>query len=534
MKSSRRLTVFLLRDMVLASDAISQERKTKSIELDPQNGLEGVFYFESRPSTAPEWVSFVQPLLKSDLSHLTSSSASGLLILKVDDHFFAFTFGYGRGFLNPSKIENRFGLKVVLNRLDPKQIRSLDTKTFEDMVVTKSTQVSKSSELYNFGVDISRDILRSVTGQSVDKSFAKRLSGSDALVVGIEISPTNLTSYCRKLFEAFEEETYKTNFGWIDNLTLVSDKSLIERLNDLIVDQLKLNDTSNSHMAVPESIAWEDIDAFKIAGTKKHEYDDLDLDQYLAVLDSERKAITFETLKSRKVSVRFGRSSDWDSRWSLYHCLISEQKVDDQLYVLIEGRWFYINESLVTEVNEFVSKLPSVTANLIASTSSEKEPDYNLRLAESSPSEFLHLDSRIIRPGGASSGIELCDVFTIDGEFLHIKRRSRSSTLSHLFAQGIISITTFLAEGTFREKIRAEVSASITDATVRARWLELIPEANRLVDRSQYSVSYVVIVNSSKSGNDWLPFFSKLNLMQCGRHLQSLGLKVALSRISVT
>jgi uncharacterized protein (TIGR04141 family) len=50
---------------------------------------------------------------------------------------FAITFGYGRGFLDLSRIEHRFGLRVALNRIDPSQIRSLDTKTFEDMVVTK-------------------------------------------------------------------------------------------------------------------------------------------------------------------------------------------------------------------------------------------------------------------------------------------------------------------------------------------------------------------------------------------------------------
>lgn len=46
-------------------------------------------------------------------------------------------------------------------------------------------------------------------------------------------------------------------------------------------------------------------------------------------------------------------------------------------------------------------------------------------------------------------------------------------------------------------------------------------------------MTFVVIANSTKAGNDWLPFFSKLNLMQHGRQLQNLGFGVRLSRVQL-
>jgi len=357
------------------------------------------------------------------------------------------------------------------------------------------------------------------------------LSGADALVVTAPIVAADLSKFCEGLLRAFEEDSYKENFAWIDNLTLVNGTLLIEKLNNLTIEQLRAADTSKTHMAIPENIGWEDIDAFKMAGTRSHEYDDLDLDKYLENLRSKRSEISLEKLKRGSVAVRFSRSSDWDDRWNLYHCLVSEQRLDGQLYVLIEGRWFMINESLVSEVDSFVASLPSAAATLIQSKSGETEPTYNSRLANSSSTEFLLLDARVKRPGGASSGIELCDVFTKEGEFIHVKRRSRSSTLSHLFAQGIISVSTFLADGPFRDEIRRELNLK-SDASNLAGWLDLVPDASGTVERSRYSVSYVVIANSSKAENDWLPFFSKLNLMQCGRQLRNLGIKVTLSRIS--
>lgn len=529
---SNRLTIYLLRDVSEPADALNPDKSPTRIELSDGAQAEGAFYYEARRASAPAWLSFLQPLLATSPQRLLSSSASGLLILKASNRFFAFTFGYGRGFLDLSKVEHRFGLRVALNRIDPSQIRSLDTKTFEDMVVTKNTQVSKSSELPTFGVDISKDILRAVTGEPRDKTLAKRLSGSDAIVLTVDVAPADLSTLCSDLLTAYEEETYRDNFAWIDHLSLVADKVLLDALDQRLVDQIREGDTSSTHVAMPEAIGWEDIDCFKIAGTRDTEYDDLDLDDYLSQLGSKRSEITVEQLKRRRVSVRFSRSSDFDARWTLYQCLVSEQRVDGKLHVLIEGRWFIVSESLVSEVDQFAASVPVSSLTLLDARPGESENDYNARNARAQCSTLLLLDAQIRRPGGASSGIELCDLLSTDGTFIHVKRKSRSSTLSHLFAQGTVAATTFLQDGIFRDEIRAVITRTAA-AKTRAGWLDLVPAASDPVDRSRYSVSYVVIANTTRSGNDWLPFFSKLNLMQNGRQLRNLGFDVHLNRVTV-
>lgn len=530
--ASRRLTVYLLRDVSEPGEAIDAEKTPSSVALDATSGVDGIFYYQSRPSTPPSWVSFVRPLLSSETPTLKSASASGLLVLKADDRYFAIAFGYGRSFLNLGKVEHRFGLRVALNRIDPSQIRSLDTKTFEDMVVTRNTQVSKSSELPSFGVDVSRDILRAVTGEPRDQALAKRLSGSDALVVNADIAPTDLTAFCKDLLSAYQEEVYKDHFGWIDQLRLVDEAATIESLNALLVAQLKAGDAASTHMATPEAISWEDVDAFKIGGSRAFEYGDLDLDEYMVQIGPGRAEITLEKLKSRRVSIRFSRSNDWDSRWSLYQCLISEQRLNGQLHVLIEGRWFAISDSLVSEVDQFTARLPARTVALPAAHPGEIEGDYNRRVAQTSSADFLLLDAQIRRPGGATSGIELCDLLTASGEFLHIKRKSRSSTLSHLFAQGTVSATTFIQDGAFRDQIREIIDRDVNDSS-KSRWLSLVPGSDESVERSRYAVSYAVITNSARAENDWLPFFSKLNLMQAGRQLSNLGFGLYLTRVSI-
>ena len=529
--ATRRLTVYLLRDLVRPSDAIASDKRPDSAPLDQDSGLDGTFFITARRASSPSWVSLVSPVVTASLDTLKSSSASGLLVLKVNEHFFAFTFGYGRSFLDLAKVEHQFGLKVALNRIDPSQIRSLDTKTFEDMVVTRNTQVSKSAELPSFGVDVSRDILRAVTGVPRDAGLAKRLSGADALVLNRDITAAQLPELCEELLAAFGEITYRQNFEWIDHLAVVSDSTTVAHLDQLLVEQLMAGDTSNTHMAMPEPLDWADIDAFKIAGTRDVEYDDLDLDQYLEELGKGRTVLTTDLLRSRQVSIKFSRSDEFDRRWNVYRALVSEQRIGAALHVLIEGRWFAVSQSLVEEVDSFAGSLPNAATSLGAARQGEIETSYNQRMASTSPNELLLLDAKIKRPGGAASGIELCDILAITGEFIHVKRKSRSSTLSHLFAQGSVSATTFVSDGPFRDEMRKAVAAAAGE-DLRSKWLELIPSDGDQIDRSRYSVAYVVVADSKRTGTAWLPFFSKLNLMQNGRSLQNLGFRVSISRVA--
>jgi uncharacterized protein (TIGR04141 family) len=359
------------------------------------------------------------------------------------------------------------------------------------------------------------------------------LSGADALVVNAEIVSTGLPTLCAELLAAYYEDSYTESFAWIDHLGLVSNAAVREALDKQLVEQLRVGDTSSTHMAMPEAIGWEDIDTFKITGTRGVEYDDLDLDAYLAQLGANRAGLTVTSMKDRRVSVRFSRSSEFDPRWTLHQCLVSEQRLDSSFYALIEGRWFCVSDSLVSEVDSFTASITSGSVPLPVARLGEAEPDYNKRLADSNKSRFLVLDAQIKRPGGASSGIELCDLLASNGELIHVKRKSRSATLSHLVAQGIVSASTLLQDGYFRDQIRAVIK-EIANPESRDHWLSLVPDSAGHVDRSRYAVSYVVIANSSRRGNDWLPFFSKLNLMQSGRQLNNMGFSFHLSRVSVT
>jgi uncharacterized protein (TIGR04141 family) len=527
-----RVTVFLLQNTVLkAKDAISSEKQTVDIETRKDSGVEGTLFYQRSAARPPGWVTEVDPLLDERISGVVSASASGVLVLKTSERWFAVSFGYGRSLIDPAVIQRQFGLRVALNLVDPEQLRSMDTKTFEDLVVSKSTQSSKSSDLPAFGVDISRDILRGVAGVPRDKSVATRLHGSDAITLVCKPSADGLPAVCDRLLIEYQADTYKANFEWIDQLAVIDDPTERAALDAKVLASLRSRDTSSTYMAAPETVDWDDIEHYKIAPTGKTTYEDLDLDAYLAAMsDAEVASTTLQNLQQRAVTVTYSRSGNTDRLWNVYQCLISEQRVGGRLYVLIEGRWFVVDETLSDQVDTYFRGLSSATT-LTDARPNETEPEYNERIAVERPDLYLHLDARIVRPGGAASGIEFCDLLGKDGTLIHVKRKSRSATLSHLFAQGSVAARTLISDGAFREGVRAAIVEKVGSGDPTS-WLALVPDAQQAVDPRRYKISYVVLTKPPTGTADWMPFFSKLNLMQHGRELQTMSFGVSVSRLN--
>lgn len=529
---SQRLTVFLLTtDVNEPGDALAADGEHSYTEQDlsVSAGFDGLFYSKYNRPRFPEWTKFVTPVLESGLE-VTTASASGLMILKAAGRHFALSFGFGRNLLDPSKVERRFGLKVALNRIDAQQIRSLDTKTFEDMVVSKSTQTSKNAELSNFGVDAARDLLRAVTGKPSDPSLGRTVTGSDALVFTTKRPASELPDVLAGLLRAYEEDAYKDRFGWIDHLLEVKDPQEVNSLDAALVAQLQVGDTTHTHLAMPENLGWDEIAGFKIGGARGRDFEDLDLDEYLSELGDARSELTIDDLKTRKVQVGWARNGNFETRWNIYRSLVSEQEHDDKLFALIEGGWFEVAPTLVNEVDACLEALPRAGTTLPVAWKNESEADYNARVRDLS-SELLLLDRQLARAGGATSSIEFCDLLSSDAELIHVKWKSRSATLSHLFAQGNISASTLIGDGAFRDDVRAKLGdLAGTDAE---RWLDLVPDAGDLVERGRYTVHFAAITNAKGHGARWLPFFSKLNLMQTARQIRSLGPTVVISRVPV-
>src|SRR5690606_33201074 len=130
--------------------------------------------------------------------------------------------------LRPEIEETTFGIRVALNALGERAIRSIDTRRPEDSTIQTRTQNSRTSHIFDFGVDVNRIILQSITGRCADSDFATVVTGKNGLQINTRASFENIQEKCQQILEKYHQEDFQENFPWYGNIVPVRDTSQIE------------------------------------------------------------------------------------------------------------------------------------------------------------------------------------------------------------------------------------------------------------------------------------------------------------------
>jgi uncharacterized protein (TIGR04141 family) len=531
---TRHLTLLLIRKEFTSPEAALKEpRNLETLALPADFEFAGSLHLLKPTPREPRWAPFLREGFAEDVQFTLSSTAAAVLFVQASARLFAVTFGQGRHLLHPEAFEIDFGLKVTLNSVDATKLRSLDLRTFEELTLHTRRQVSRSSSLEAFNVDVRRDLLGSVTGEPSDTTLARRLTGRDALSFIGPLAFSDLGRKCESLLVHYESAQYKERFPWVDNIRIVRDGKTLDELNEKLVQQLNARDTGKLHLAPPEVIDWETVSFLYPGQASRPEeaHPDLDLESCLVSLASregvERKdlALSLETLKREKIRTVSEDGLFHSERWSIYNCLVAELAKADALYILSAGQWFKIEKTFASQILENTKALVREIDHLPAAQAGEEEGTYNANAANASKNLVL-FDKDNKKAKGARTAIEPCDLFSNSRQFIHVKRKLRSSSLSHLFAQGAISAETFLSD----EKFRKDVKKSIEKKNPALA--HLLGDPKDRPDPSQYEVVFAVIAPPTRE--KWpqaLPFFSQLNLDRTATRLKLLGFRVTLHRI---
>lgn len=413
-----------------------------------------------------------------------------------------------------------------MNTVDPDRLRSVEVETFEDLTILTSRQTSRRSPLETFGLDVSRDIPRAVTGEPRDSTFAAQVTGKDALYFNGRLEFASLGKKCEEMLVAYRDDKYKERFGWIDQMRTVRDQSLVTTLDEQLVEALRAQSTERLYLAPPEPLDWTRHRGFQYPGEDDDDepHVDLDVGDYLSTLE-DSTALSIEDIKKNRVAVLYTDMDQPVDRWYVYQCVIFETERTGRLYVLTGGRWFEIARDFADSVNRYIAELQPSTLALPDAHIDEAEKDYNSRAAQAL-AQFVLMDERLVACAGGQGRIEVCDLFSSDSQFIHVKRRLRSATLSHLFAQGTVSGEAFVRDAEFRRGARERVAAS------HPTLAPLFPEDRP--NPSDYEVVYAIIAAATDNWPLSLPFFSQLHLRQASQRLQALGYNVSLLLIPLT
>ncbi|TAJ64005.1 DUF6119 family protein [Brevundimonas sp.] len=478
---------------------------------------------------APRWAEFLD-LAPEDKNTLRQRSSFGLVFLPVDGRWFAVSFGHGHSKIDPLSLEQDFGLRVVLNAVDHKKLRSADLSTPDANTLSRRSQTSRASERSAFEIDPERDIVRGLLGEPKDKTFATKISGGDALSLRRKIKVDDLPAACSRALKLAAADEYKEEFGWIDQIKHVREAdvlakltgSLVQALDEALKDPSKGDDLGLAYPAIYDPDRASRV-RFRGYGSSDH-FPDLEISHYLDGLRS--KGITSYVegfLRKHSVEECDDDGAPSGGAWPVQDCLVYELELDGQRFTLSGGRWYRIDPDLANEVRDYFDNIEKV--ELPPAQAGDNEKTYNARVAAAN-ADLLCMDVKLVKPSDASSPIEVCDFLGADGRLIHIKDKTESSRLSHLFNQGLVSAIVLKRDAPFRDRVLAEVAKQPGGGAFSTA----VAASNAPFDADRHKVVFGVLTTTPEGKAPQLPFFSLISLRHAARRIaDELGYKVAFS-----
>lgn len=516
MSTTNKLSIYLIKEGITdPKEIICNYHKVIAIQ------DVGDFYYGNSHSATPDWVNnfFLDKLI--DVKTLKTSSAKGALLSKIHvdgkEKVFVLSFGMGRHMINKDAIEERFGLITALNTIAPRCIRTIEKNNIAALSKLSKEQMSKDSEVSEFGIDIEQDLVRAVTGKTKISGFGGIVSGADSFSLSTKVDISNILEFLAKCYHQYQKKDYQEEFGWIDQIEEIKKPALVEKLDGILLQRLNDRHLSNIWMAVPELLDWSDIKGFKYLLRQNDFSDDISLRSFLEDRNTEVWS-DISQLKHKFVKSYSASTDNELNQWSIYKCIYGEIVEGNDLYVINNGKWYLINNDFVTKINDYYDAA-SISDIELPEYNHKSEGEYNIEVSKNDDL-FLCLDANNISYGGGHSKIEFCDLLTSDHKIIHIKKYAGSSVLSHLFFQGIVSGELFVADPEFRKNLNKELSKQW-----KLNKPEKKPEANK------YEIIYGII-SHVHSDRPHLPFFSKVSFKNAKRRLEAFGYSVKLKTIT--
>lgn len=522
----QRITIFLIKSSVkIFENCLKEDDDIEEFEIKKEFRGNAAFYFKQQRSKTLPWLPFVKNFshVEKKLEDQLSFYAAGVLFLRANRRIFAIAFGGGRHLLEPGTCETDFGLKVALNSVDPKKLRSLDAHSLDDSLLQKRLQVASKSGVEAFGINVEKDLLRALVGQPADETFGSLVAGRESLMLVTRILPMQLKDKCNTAFNYYQSEKYKEDFEWVDDLKPVIDPILEKSLDELVLESLKSED--DTIRIFPSDIIdfYHGVE-FKFGFQRPNDTDvyfDLEIEDFYEKAE-DLQSWGLEKLYSAKIKGRNSNSNNWSHEWRLYDCLSKELNHGGNQFVLHLSKWYQVSSYLASRVRAHTKKIFSANHNLPKYKKTDSEGKYNKRVGGQvhANETFVLFDRKLVKVEEASTHVEPCDLYSSDKCIYHLKKGHRSSSLSHLFSQGYVSAVCLLDSQKFRDHFNKKIGTAINNHT--------IPNSPNPAD---YTLFYGIMTPSKKPIEEIVPFFSQLTLSQITKELKRLKYKVKLIKI---
>lgn len=521
-----KLAIYLLKDTIKDyKEALKDKVRYTEYDFNDKIKVSGKVLIGLTKANEPDWKELIQEGIKDKLPTLNNSSNRSLVFFLIDKRYFAIPFGYGKHLIKEESIDREFGLKTALNIINADKLLSIDKANIGDLSVLTKTQASKKGSPDYFNIDILKDLIRSVTGEPnvvLPEEFGSVITGNEGIYISPKTNIIKIPEILKKLKKVYTKTTYKLRFDWIDNIKTERDPLIINNLKDKLISELKNKNTDIIHLAPPFILDWEKFEG--IAFTPKGKiFNEFDIQNYYSIKDSDLCDLDWEKFMRQKLF--FKESNEEFVGFNLWRFINFETEYLGDKYVFTMSNWYKVNTNYYKSIYDYCSKINESSSTFIDCDKGDDEGKYNQKLANSN-SDYILLDKDLVRSDISRSAIEACDIFTKSKEFIHIKFRESSSTLSHLFAQGRVSCNSLRRDKTFRKNLRAKIKSLGLNS-------DLISLDDKNFNPNDYTITYAIIEKKNRKFVDSLPFFSLINFRLTAEELLLMGFKLKVKKIQI-
>lgn len=515
MAKSRSFSIFLLKEGFTPVNSLKEGHSLELLEEENTNlPEEAILYISDRPANAPWWKSYW-----GINKNLIQSQKGALTFLKVNYRWIALTFGSTYHQLKDESYEYDFGIRTTLNALDPKKIKSTDILQPEN-AKRQRVQSPTASELNFFTLNSDETILKKMTGSVKDEyeDLFKNITGGNSLRVSSNLQADEISELCENLLDIYEKDDYRTSFPELQNIVPVKDPVLLDQLKSKLINAFNEDPAPvELVLAIPEIFDYSTDYKIKYSGEGKSELEFTDVyirgyREYL--LEREVESIdVVDKFTLHKLRI-LDENDSVIKEYSIYKSFLFDCELDEKVYHLCEGEWYFIETDFIIKLSAELDPLFIDNHEYLHQCEKKREDDYNISVKDSYPN-VICLDKKSISPNGQYQ-IEPCDlIYVKDGylELAHIKISTRSSSLSHLFNQGINSVELLRRDEEAKDKLKELIENNAG----------MIP----FIDEGKYSVSYGIITkNDIQRKSKSLPIFSRISLLRTVHGLKTMNIPI--------
>jgi uncharacterized protein (TIGR04141 family) len=547
-KKMASISLYRIPDADLTNQGVDEflSLEEGSSEVRLRDGFPGRLFTFVEPAEIPEWAQYVRPLAVRAPDIPARQAAGAVLLLKPDARrrlVYAATWGNGRFQLRAGRLQPDAGLRCALNLIsgeksgerswNPARVRAVRSKRVSENTLITETQSSRKASIETFPFSADADQLRRVTGTPINAAtFGSTITGGASIQVKRPAEPRNLITLCRSIERVHNSTDYQRHFAWIDNVSPIRDARKLEDVYKLIVDALKAGATERFNLSPPSLIEWEDVASFRYQwGRKSVDVEEPSPETFREFVAAAQlmPELTVEALQETPKLHALDGNQERIQSWPINRCLSGEFVIGADTYILDDGALLSVASDYMGELNGFMRNVPDAAQAFPRVRGSENEGSYNRRVALGLDGAIL-LDQRTVtRP--RATAIEVCDVAIRSRHLVHVKKGTSSSSLSHLFAQGVVSAELLHMDARFRERVATLLAENFVGTGARRMrdfaWLHAAD-----FQPNTCEVVYAIMTGPRHMGKEELPFFSKVNLRMRCHELRRMGFKYSLALVS--